>query len=200
MSLSSSFPFHGEPLVVVTFWATFVLWVGSELFLNAKRRSRYPGVSQDRGSFCLIAVLLSVAFSLDFACALLLPSVAPPSARIMFAVGLYCVVCGTALRWYAVATLGRYFTVNVASQASQPVIDVGPYRLVRHPSYAGMLLALLGFALALGNWAGLFAMLVLPAAAFAYRIKVEEAALLSTLGEPYARYMRRTWRLIPYLI
>jgi protein-S-isoprenylcysteine O-methyltransferase Ste14 len=160
-----------------------VLWLGSKLFLNAKRRSRYPGVSQDRGSFRLIAVLLSVAFSLDFACALLLPSVAPPSARIMFAVGLYCVVCGTALRWYAVATLGRYFTVNVASQASQPVIDVGPYRLVRHPSYAGM-----------------FAMLVLPAAAFAYRIKVEEAALLSTLGEPYARYMRRTWRLIPYLI
>ena len=58
-------------------------------------------------------------------------------------------------------------------------------------SYAGMLLALFGFVLALGNWAGLFAMLVLAAAAFAYRITVEEAALLSTLGEPYARYMRR---------
>ena len=97
-------------------------------------------------------------------------------------------------------TLGRYFTVDVASEVSQPVIDVGPYRLIRHPSYAGILLALFGFALALGNWAGLFAMLVLPAAAFAYRIMVEEAALLSTVGEPYARYMRRTWRLIPYLI
>jgi protein-S-isoprenylcysteine O-methyltransferase Ste14 len=59
--------------------------------------------------------------------------------------------------------LGRYFTVDVASQALQPVIDVGPYRLVRHPSYAGMLPALFGFGLALGNWAGLFAMLVLPA-------------------------------------
>jgi protein-S-isoprenylcysteine O-methyltransferase len=186
MSLSSPLPFHGGPLDVITFWATFVLWLGSELFLNAKRRARSPGVSQDRGSFRLIAVLLSVAFSVDFACALLLPSVALPSARTMFVVGLCCVLFGTALRWYAVATLGRYFTVDVASQASQPVIDVGPYRLVRHPSYSGMLLAL--------------AMLVLPAAAFAYRITVEEAALLSTLGEPYARYMRRTWRLIPYLI
>jgi protein-S-isoprenylcysteine O-methyltransferase Ste14 len=200
MSLSSPLPFHGGPLDVTTFWATFVLWLGSELFLNAKRRARSPGVSQDRGSFRLIAVLLSVAFSVDFACALLLPSVALPSARTMFVVGLCCVLFGTALRWYAVATLGRYFTVDVASQASQPVIDVGPYRLVRHPSYAGMLLALFGFGLALGNWAGLFAMLVLPAAAFAYRITVEEAALLSTLGEPYARYMRRTWRLVPYLI
>ena len=52
----------------------------------------------------------------------------------------------------------------------------------------------------LGSILAGIAMLVLPAAAFAYRITVEEAALLSTLGEPYARYMRRTWRLIPYLI
>ncbi len=63
-----------------------------------------------------------------------------------------------------------------------------------------MLLALIGFGLALSNWAGLVAMVVLPGAAFGYRIAVEEEALLSTLGEPYARYMRRTWRLIPYLI
>jgi protein-S-isoprenylcysteine O-methyltransferase Ste14 len=200
MSLSSSLPFHGGPLDVATFWATFALWQGSELFLSAKRRSRSRGVSQDRGSFRLLAVLLSVAFSLDFASALLLPSVALPWARIMFALGLCCVLGGTALRWYAVATLGRYFTVDVASEESQPVIDVGPYRLVRHPSYTGILLALFGFALALGNWAGLFAMLVLSAAGFAYRITVEEAALLSTLGEPYAHYMRRTWRLIPHLI
>ena len=200
MSSSSPLPFHGGSLDVAIFWATFVLWQGSELFLNATRRSRSPGGSQDRGSFRLIAVLLSVAFSVDFACALLLPSAALPWARTMFVVGLCCVLFGTALRWYAVAALGRYFTVDVASQASQPVIDVGPYRLIRHPSYAGMLLALFGLALALGNWAGLFAMLILPAAAFAYRITVEEAVLLSTLGEPYACYMRRTWRLIPYLI
>src|SRR6516164_8045638 len=67
------------------------------------------------------------------------------NARIIFAVGLCCVLGGTALRWYAVTTLGRYFTVDVASEASQPVIDVGPYRRVRHPAYAGMLLALFGF-------------------------------------------------------
>jgi protein-S-isoprenylcysteine O-methyltransferase Ste14 len=121
-------------------------------------------------------------------------------ARTLFVVGICCVVAGTALRWYAAATLGRYFTVDVVAQASQPVVDVGPYRYIRHPAYAGLLLALIGFALALGNWAGLLAMLLLLGSAFGYRIAVEEAALLATLGEPYARYMRRTWRLIPYLI
>jgi protein-S-isoprenylcysteine O-methyltransferase Ste14 len=141
-----------------------------------------------------------MAIALDFACALLLPSAGMASAaRTLFVVGICCVVAGTALRWYAVVTLGRYFTVDVVTQASQPVVDVGPYRYIRHPAYAGLLLALIGLALALGNWAGLLAMLLLPGSAFGYRIAVEEAALLSTLGEPYARYMRRTWRLIPYL-
>ncbi len=117
-----------------------------------------------------------------------------------FGVGICCILAGTALRWYAVATLGRYFTVNVATEPSQPVIDAGPYRRVRHPAYAAMLLALLGIALALGNWPGLLVMVILPASGFAYRIGVEEAALLSTLGDAYHRYMRRTWRLIPYVI
>ncbi len=200
MNAQSSLPFSGEPLYVATFWAAFVLWNGAELVLNAKQRSA-PSDTRDRGSFRLLVLILGIAFSLDFAFVFLLPGAAIVSAaRMAFAVGIFCVVVGTAFRWYAVATLGRYFTVNVATQASQPVIDVGPYRYIRHPAYAGSLLALIGFALALGNWAGVLAMLILPGGAFGYRIAVEEVALLSALGEPYSRYMRRTWRLIPGLL
>ena len=75
----------------------------------------------------------------------------------------------------------------------------GPYRYVRHPAYTGQLLALFGFGLSLGNWAGLLAMILLPAGGFAYRIAVE-TALRSDLGQPYEKYMSRTWRLIPYLL
>lgn len=200
MNAQSSLPFSGEPLYVATFWAAFVLWNGAELVLNAKQLTA-PSDTRDRGSFRLLVLILGIAFSLDFAFVFLLPGAAIVSAaRMVFAVGIFCVVVGTALRWYAVATLGRYFTVNVATQASQPVIDVGPYRYIRHPAYAGSLLALIGFALALGNWAGVLAMLILPGSAFGYRIAVEEAALVSALGEPYSRYMRRTWRLIPGLV
>jgi protein-S-isoprenylcysteine O-methyltransferase Ste14 len=196
-----SLPFAGGPLYVAVFWVTFGLWQGAELILNAKRRCGSPAGGHDRGSFRLLVLSIGMAFSLDFASVFLLPSAAIASAaRTMFVVGICFVLAGTALRWSAVVTLGRYFTVEVAAQASQPVIDVGPYHLIRHPAYTGVLLALIGFALALGNWAGLLAMLVLPAIAFGYRIAVEETALRATLGEPYARYMRRTWRLIPYLI
>jgi len=200
VNIQPSLAFSGEPLYVATFWAAFVLWNASELFLNTKRRSA-PADTRDRGSFRFLFLILGVAFSLDFAFTLLLPAAAITSAtRSIFALGICCVLTGTVLRWYAVATLGRYFTVNVATQAAQPVIDAGPYRYIRHPAYAGSLLALIGFALALGNWAGVLAMLILTGGAFGYRIAVEEAALLSALGEPYARYMRRTSRLIPYLV
>jgi protein-S-isoprenylcysteine O-methyltransferase len=142
-----------------------------------------------------------MAFWLDVACALALPSAAiRAAAGTLVALGLSCAAAGAALRWYSVATLRQYFTVNVAVQTSQPVITVGPYRYIRHPAYAGQLLTLFGFALALGNWVGLLVMTVLSSCAFGYRIVIEEAALLSTLGEPYARYMRDTRRLIPGLI
>jgi protein-S-isoprenylcysteine O-methyltransferase Ste14 len=200
MNTQHTLAFSGAPFYVAAFWAGFVLWNGAEFILNTKRRSANSD-TRDRGSFRLLAATFGIAFILDFAFTLLLPSATIASAsRPMFIAGMCFVLVGTALRWYAVGTLGNYFTVEVATRASQPVIELGPYRCIRHPAYAGLLLALIGFALALGNWAGVLAMLILPGSAFGYRIAVEEAALLSELGEPYARYMRRTWRLIPGLI
>jgi protein-S-isoprenylcysteine O-methyltransferase Ste14 len=77
--------------------------------------------------------------------------------------------------------------------------SVSEARLYPPPGLRGIASVADRLALALGNWAGLLAMLLLPGSAFGYRIAVEQTALLSTLGEPYARYMRRNWRLIPNL-
>ena len=118
---------------------------------------------------------------------------------------------GTAFRWYCVSVLGKYFTFDVATHRGQVLIEAGPYRYIRHPSYSGAqwrplavapsgaLLTLLGFGLALGNWAGLVVVLSCMGFAYAYRIPVEEAALVSALGETYKQYQKRTWRLLPYL-
>jgi protein-S-isoprenylcysteine O-methyltransferase Ste14 len=53
---------------------------------------------------------------------------------------------------HAIVHLGRFFTVNVAIAANHRLIDTGPYRFVRHPSYTGALMAFLGLALCLANW------------------------------------------------
>jgi protein-S-isoprenylcysteine O-methyltransferase len=106
---------------------------------------------------------------------------------------------GVALRWFSATILGKYFTFDIAIQGGQALIEAGPYRYVRHPSYSGALLTLLGFGLALGNWAGLAAALACLGSAYAYRIPTEEAALCSALGENYKQYMRRTWRIVPFV-
>lgn len=119
--------------------------------------------------------------------------------RLLLAAGVVLMAAGIGLRFYAIHTLGRYFTLTVQTHRAQRVIEAGPYRLVRHPSYSAILLTFSGMCLALANSLALVA-IVLPAAALAYRIRVEEAALLQALGDNYRRYMRHTKRLIPYLV
>ena len=104
---------------------------------------------------------------------------------------------GLALRGYSIVYLGRFFTVDVTVAADQRVVDTGPYRHVRHPSYAGILAEFLGVGLTFGNWAALVAVTVPTLLAFLWRIRIEEDALERILGEPYRSYVSRTKRLIP---
>jgi protein-S-isoprenylcysteine O-methyltransferase len=103
------------------------------------------------------------------------------------------------LRWYSIFYLGRFFTVDVQVSADHQLIDSGPYRFIRHPSYTGILFEFLGFGLCLGNWLSVLIIIVPVGAAFLYRIRVEESALARGLGERYVTYCSRTKRLIPFV-
>jgi protein-S-isoprenylcysteine O-methyltransferase Ste14 len=100
---------------------------------------------------------------------------------------------------YSVRTLGRFFTTDVAISKGQRVVEQGPYRWVRHPSYLGGLLAMAGLGMTLTNWLAMTLPACCLAAAYVYRIRVEEQALVRGLGPAYSDYMQRTWRLIPYV-
>lgn len=104
---------------------------------------------------------------------------------------------GLALRWWAVLTLGRYFQLTVVVQRDQPVVERGPYRLLRHPGYTGALLFMLGIGFAFDNVLSVLACLFVPLLGVLSRIHVEEELLGRELGEPYRDYSRRTRRLIP---
>ncbi len=116
-----------------------------------------------------------------------------------FALGILILLAGSMLRRYCFRTLGRYFTGNVRVHADHSVIEVGPYRYVRHPSYTGGMLMYLGTGLALTNWMSTLILAAMGALTYAYRVRVEEQALGSSLGQPYLGYMRRTKRFIPFL-
>jgi protein-S-isoprenylcysteine O-methyltransferase Ste14 len=104
---------------------------------------------------------------------------------------------GIAIRQWAVVVLGQFFTIDVRVHADQTVVERGPYRWVRHPSYTGMLLTFVGLGLALGNWAALAALTVVPTAGLLVRIHFEERALLDGLGEPYRRFASSRPHLFP---
>jgi protein-S-isoprenylcysteine O-methyltransferase len=88
-------------------------------------------------------------------------------------------------------------SANLAIATDHRVIDTGPYRYIRHPSYTGALMAFFGLGLAFRNWAALAVMMVPIVGVFLWRIRVEEDALAQALGDRYRDYMGRTKRLVP---
>lgn len=170
----------------------------SEAGLGILRRSRDDSVDADDSTLRILWITILVSLTAAFMLAARLPSAAMGARGLALWAGCLLFGIGLSLRWYAIVYLGRFFTVNVAIHSLHEVVVTGPYRHIRHPSYAGALLAFLGLALCLGNWASL-AMVMLPVTwAFARRISIEEHALANALGRPYTNYMQRTKRLVPY--
>ena len=112
---------------------------------------------------------------------------------------LVLLVSGLAVRWAAILTLGKLFNTNVAVHANHTIVRRGLYGRVRHPSYSGLLLAFAALGLSFGNWLSLAAVVVPISAALAYRIRIEERALLEAFGEDYSDYIYATKRLVPWV-
>ncbi len=113
--------------------------------------------------------------------------------------GMAVAGAGVALRRWSLATLGRFHTGTLQVQPEQPVINRGPYRLLRHPSYLGGDLGLLGVGLTTGAWPSALLMVLPFVAAHLWRIPIEERMMEEACGERWRAHVRRTWRMIPYL-
>ena len=112
--------------------------------------------------------------------------------------GLALFVVGCVVRIGPVFVLGRRFSGLVAIQEGHELETGGFYRVIRHPSYLGLLLGLIGWALVFRSAIGVLVSLLLIPPLVA-RMNSEEALLASEFGERYADYRRRTWRLLPFL-
>jgi protein-S-isoprenylcysteine O-methyltransferase len=171
----------------------------SELGLSIARRSGSRDASRDRHSLAILWGAILISIGLAIATAWLYPAGALPHRRLFYFVGLALFTVGLMLRWYSIIRLGRFFTVDVSIAEKHRLIDTGPYRFIRHPSYTGALIAFLGFGFCLGNWLSILFLTLPTLAAFCWRIRVEEQALIDALGDEYRAYMRRTKRLIPFI-
>jgi protein-S-isoprenylcysteine O-methyltransferase Ste14 len=112
-------------------------------------------------------------------------------------VGLALVGAGGWLRQRAAAALGPQFTVHLRVEPDHRLVQTGPYRIIRHPNYAGLLLVAFGTAIAFSSPLATIAATVLWLPAMLARVAQEERLLVRTLGTEYEAYARATWRLIP---
>ncbi len=173
----------------------------SEVALSVARRARGTDLSSnDRGSLRLLWILVVVSVGLAAAVSEYAPMRIHAAHRLVQAIALALLIGGLALRWASVMVLGRYFTVNVTVMKDHRVVDRGPYRYVRHPSYSGLLLAFLGLGLFFNNWLSLLIVFVPMTLGLLYRIRIEEAALVAAMGDEYAAYCARTKRLVPGIL
>jgi protein-S-isoprenylcysteine O-methyltransferase Ste14 len=185
------------PVVRWILVGTAAIWVMLELRQSIIYRSE--GVRASWGS----EVLFRLNVGIGAVVAGVLPGVAPsatirPTALADW-IGLVLFWGGISLRIWSFRTLGRYFTFTVQTSRDQPVITDGPYRLIRHPSYAGLLLVFMAVGLFIGNWWSLVGLTVAIAGGLVFRIRVEERALMQNLGDRYRDYAASHKRLVPLI-
>jgi protein-S-isoprenylcysteine O-methyltransferase Ste14 len=168
----------------------YIAWLVVESRV-ARSEVKRPSTRLDKGTLELYAAARAATVIL----ALLLSGVQPLST---IAVGASIFVSGIALRLIAIRTLGRFYSHRIRVSSDQTVVDTGPYRLMRHPAYTGMLLAHAGFVLASFHVAAAAALVALFVPAVVARILIEERALTSTMPA-YADYCRGRARLLPFL-
>ena len=180
------------------FWAVLIWVFLPEFGIFGRARKRAGSERHDGGSLLVIMLGGWLGAAIGFRAAAIASTAMPPAWRLpAFVAGLAMAVGGSVLRRRCFRALGEFFTGDVRTRADQPVIQTGPYRLVRHPSYTGGMLIFGGMGVALGNWLSVAAMLGTTVLVYLYRVHVEERALATTIGEPYREYMRTRKRFIP---
>jgi len=178
------------------------LWIAVGLFwlvssVSTKRTTR----AQSGGSRVLHMLLATPGFLLVFGFfhfAWLDRQLLPDSAVVAYS-GLALTAAGIAFAVWARLTLGRNWSGTVTIKQGHTIIRRGPYSIVRHPIYAGGLLALFGSALSLGELRGLIG-LGLVFAGWWSKSRLEEKFMLEQFGPEYARYQHETKALIPFVL
>ena len=120
----------------------------------------------------------------------------PPSVT-PYWLGFVLFIFGLGFAISARVHLGQNWSGTVTVKQDHELIRTGPYRMVRHPIYTGLLSALLGTALAIGEWRALLAFAAFTVG-FLFKIKTEEHFMDETFGEKYARYRAEVPALIPF--
>lgn len=194
-------PLVGEPSLMLHFKTIFLVVAAASLWLSQpafSSRDTKENKTSDRFSILVILIMSSssVVFSvIEWAYFSNNHAALNPIVYL----GAVLLIAGICIRIYSIQTLGKHFTATAKINNDHELITSGPYKFVRHPSYLGAFLAILGMPLFLNDqWAILFVIIAMSVAYY-IRINVEEKMLSSYFGDRYIQYKSYTKRIIPFI-
>ncbi|MET4081441.1 protein-S-isoprenylcysteine O-methyltransferase Ste14 [Pedobacter sp. UYP30] len=177
----------------------YIIWILSEVYLNRRLRSGSTDKKdQDKNSLRLIWIVIGVCvFTAVFTSHVFFLPIYHSSLGVY--IGVAALILGILIRYWAVLSLGRFFTVDVTIREEHKLKTGGMYKYLRHPSYAASLLSFLGMGITLNNWFSLALIAVGIISVFIYRIKIEEKVLIEHFGSEYEDYRKHTSAIIPFV-
>ncbi|RFB81028.1 methyltransferase family protein [Methylovirgula sp. 4M-Z18] len=175
-------------------WLIYWWWSAQDVKANARVESRAARLSH--GIPILVAVILLSAPHMSI---LGLDMRFVPNAPFLHWLAPLLVVTGLVFTVWARRSLGRNWSGTVTVKQEHELVTSGPYQFVRHPIYTGLLVAFAGSALAVGEWRGILAVLMIGLA-FWRKLTLEERWMTETFGATYTDYRRKVRALIPFVL
>ena len=183
--------------IIPALWLLFVLYWAIAAF-SAKRTVKTASWWRQAGLRVFIIVLVLAAYRMPAVRHAVMSAQATARGIAWGAAGTILVGLGIGLAIVARAYLGRNWGIPMSQKENPALVTSGPYRLIRHPIYSGIILAMFGSVLGLSLlW---LLPLVLLTAYFIYSARREEALMCRQFPGEYPAYMRRTKMLVPFLL
>jgi protein-S-isoprenylcysteine O-methyltransferase Ste14 len=171
--------------------------VAEQVFARRNRnRAGTAHHERDRGSFQWINASVVGGLTIAGVCGFSGVGAAS-NMRVWELSGALVFLAGVAIRLHAIAVLANHFTSRVTILGEHKLVRGGLYRYVRHPSYLGQILILVGIGALMGNVIAVLAAPFMATVALLWRIRIEERAMADHFGDAYEEYRRATWRLLP---
>src|SRR6478735_9377100 len=173
-------------------WAVYWIIAARHNLTNRRTESLLTGAS-----YRVLLIIGILLLALPVRSQTLLDAFVWPPSALMVAIGLAMTIVGLAIAVWARRHLGRYWSGRITLKVDHRVIQTGPYALVRHPIYSGILLALFGTVITIGTVQSCLG-LAMMFLSFVRKLTLEERWLCTDLGSEYEEYRHRVKALIPY--
>ena len=190
---------HRNMNLSINFLIISAIWVASEIVLTRLMHSRASDSKLDKHSLRVLWVTIIVCVTVGNVIGVSRIGHISMATFIISLTGISLIIAGLIIRWIAIITLKKYFTVDVAINKDHELIQSGIYKFIRHPAYSGSALSFLGLGVAFSNWMTIIVIFGPILLAFLYRIRVEERALIDHFGDRYYQYCKKTKRLVPLI-